>query len=300
MSSEGLSHNPNAWMEIGHKSQPETIPAEDAPSKDGRRDERRALLDLVKGNILVTIKEFLKPEWEYTPHIMKLSGLSKEEIDQLPKNDLATRFFTAILRATQIHSRSYADRDATSWAKTTEGVQEKIEAWREAKGITETIQKKLGAIDSTPFVVKMRNGNSMPFDRIRNDMQNPFNPESDLVYSTEYAQLVNLCARKSHLKPMDVLKTTVLAAIQVPYGLMRRESKRKPNEEILEGRRIPEENKSIHQNPSLIFGIPLTQERIRDPEFLQGLNWEYILNSPSLRYAMKITPNVFFKGEYRK
>ena len=41
------------------------------------------------------LSEFIGQKWEKIPRLMRLSGLSENEIDELPNNKLLVRFITA-------------------------------------------------------------------------------------------------------------------------------------------------------------------------------------------------------------
>lgn len=222
-------------------------------------------------------REFQKPEWQSLDRLKSLSGLGKEEILRLPKNTVPARIFTGLLRAWQKDVRSH-DIEGGSPINLSE--------------VKTADDQKLN--QGEVIMTGPRNYDTRVFD----EMINPFNPEGEKIFPTEYAQLVNLAARKALAEgkinnPLDVVKLTILAAIQIPVSfvwdqtdLSIKQKKLPFSDEYVRGKRFENETSFLDEE-NVLFTIPLTEERIRDPGFVQAINFKVILRSKYLKDAAR-------------
>lgn len=234
-------------------------------------------------------ENFLDPEWEKLPRLKELSGLSPEEIEDLPSNSPTSKFLTAVMRGWQQDLRS-REVEMSANPQTVEGFQgvyEEIMSEPEseqARKLSAAVEKKV-----THVVHKPGEGEGYPSFRMLDEMVNPFDPEGPNVYGTEYAQLVNLAARKAQqegiLNRGDVLRLTVLATLQYPPGYVEKGGER-PTDEFMSGIRTLDEKERLSED-GFLFRVPLTQERIRDPEFVERVTMRRLVSSKQFRKAVK-------------
>lgn len=294
MESEGMS--PHLWSNnLGENGGLEEN-SEPVPTGQGQESQAIEGISPAQEKFRTVIENFRSPSWEKLPRIKELSGMSEDEINNLPPNGFTSKSLTALLRAWQKDVRSELIQKVPDVQTTAEA--KLVQLFQEVKHPDTETTKKMKEMD----MIYTAGGSYRYFDRMRDDMLNPFDPEGKKIYGTEYAQLVNLAARKAQgdgiLSRREVFKLTLLACIQYPPGF-KKNGEEAPSKEFLLGKRDANENTYLHDSESMLTTIPLTEERIRDKEFARAVKLRDIVETTRFKESVEETVKGF-RGKWKK
>ncbi len=245
--------------------------------------------------------ELFHSNWEHLPRLKELSGLGEEEINSLPSNKTFMRIVTSLMRVYQDKYRAYMllkSKAPASREEATRIINNFLEDSRVSDNQkTEVITTATEKVVDAQGGVRYDGGRYFP-KRFLDEMINPFNKEES-VFATEYAQLVNLLARKLQsegvLSSFDVAKLTLFTSLQQPPG--RRINGLKYPEEIdsiqfLTGHRVNGESQLMNDK-EFKYRVPITEERLRDRSFVRKIKFLEVIRDRSFKEAMIALKQIF-------